>query len=174
MAAAKRNGNTAKLDLPSFNNQVPKNPASPLDMKNAIQNNLVAAKGNAIPVKDFVIFLDNIEDLARKYRGAYKLHLRGTYESRTKASPYRRCANSKALENILLEWEELLNEKSCDEPIIRVENLVDDCPPPSDFQYILENIANCDVRDMFNEEYSIGCSCQRCTPKVFYSFQLIY
>jgi len=117
------------------------------------------------PVKDFAILLDTIEDLAKKYRGTYKLQLRGAYKKKIKTMPYSRCANSKYLETILLEWEELLNKKSMDEPIIRVENLVDDCPPPSDFEYILENIANCDIREMCSAEYSVGCSCKRCTPK---------
>ena len=120
------------------------------------------------PVKDFAILLDTIEDLAKKYRGTYKLQLRGAYKKKIKTMPYSRCANSKYLETILLEWEELLNKKSMDEPIIRVENLVDDCPPPSDFEYILENIANCDIREMCSAEYSVGCSCKRCTPKVMF------
>ena len=119
-------------------------------------------------VKDFVILLDTVEDLAKKYRGTYKLQLRGAYEKKVKTTSYSRCANSEYLETILLEWEDLLNKKSMDEPIIRVENLVDDCPPPSDFEYILENIANCDIREMCSAEYSVGCACKRCTPKVMF------
>lgn len=118
------------------------------------------------PVKDFVIHLDTMEDLVKKYRGIYKLHLRSVDEKGLKASHYRKCANSEELEIALLEWELSLNKISSHEPNIRVENLVDDCHPPKHFQYVLENIVSCDITDIFNEDYSLGCSCKRCTPKV--------
>lgn len=118
------------------------------------------------PLKDFFICLDTVEELARKYRGVYKLHLRGLYDCNSKWCSYTRCANSKDLESALLQWEALLNKRSRTEPIIRVENLVDDCLPPIGFEYVLENVVSCDLDNMFNEEYSIGCSCKRCTPKV--------
>ena len=153
--------------LPGINNKIAKNITKPRVNKRGLKqrhNPGIATKCPA--VKEFVIILDTVEELAKKYRGIYKLHLRGAYKRKLKTPSYSRCANSKDLENILLDWEDVLNEKSMNEPTIRVENLVDDCQPPNDFEYILENIANCDLREMFNKEYSVGCTCERCTPKV--------
>ena len=156
-----------KVNLPNIKGKTAKNLTVCLLNKRNLKKKHISYGGTVhSAVKEFVILLDTIEDLAKKYRGTYKLHLRGAYERRVKAAPYKRCANSKDLENILLDWEELLNKKSMNEPIIRVENLVDDCPPPWDFEYILENVANCDIREMFSAEYSVGCNCKRCTPKV--------
>ena len=158
-----------KVDLPNLKGKITKNlTVCLLNKRNLKKKHNPDGETVHSTVKEFVILLDTVEDLARKYRGTYKLHLRGAYERRVKAAPYSRCANSKDLENILLDWEELLNKKCMNEPIIRVENLVDDCPPPSDFEYILENISNCDIREMFSAEYSVGCSCKRCTPKVLF------
>lgn len=117
-------------------------------------------------LRDFVIELESVEQLAVKYRGKYKLDLRGFGFFPKKKTNFTRCAHTKSLEDYLLGWEEDLNEKSKHEPTIRVENLVDECFPPQNFEFVLENVASEDLKEMFDTKYLIGCSCTRCSSKV--------
>eukprot|EP00794_Sanderia_malayensis_P006075 gene6075-6777_t len=110
---------------------------------------------------EFVIHLDDVETLAKKYRGRYKLDLRAA--KRPKCA--NRCSTNLLLEESLLDWEEELNEKCEHEPVIRVENIVDDCLPPRNFQFVLKNVANEEINQMFDEKYLVGCSCMRCSSQ---------
>ena len=106
--------------------------------------------------------LENIEELAKKYCGMYKLNLNcmttGSTLNRRQSLPSI-CAKTKKLEELLLDWEEDMNGKSLHEPIIRVENLVDDCTPPAGFNFVIENIVSNPVKPFFDLEYLIGCKC---------------
>ena len=117
-------------------------------------------------LRDFVIELESVEQLAVRYRGIYKLDLRGSGFCPKKKANFTRCAHTKNLEEYLLDWEEDLNEKSKHEPVIRVENLVDESFPPHSFEFVLENVASEDLKEMFDTKYLIGCSCTRCSSKV--------
>ena len=111
--------------------------------------------------------LENVEELAKKYRGMYKLNLNCTTTGSVlngRRSLPNLCAKTKKLEELLLGWEEDMNGKSLHEPIIRVENLVDDCPPPAGFNFVIENIVSDPVKPFFDQDYLIGCECIRCSP----------
>ncbi len=116
-------------------------------------------------IRDFVIPLDDVEQLAKKYRGKYKLNLTAP-NGQVCTRKSNRCSMFESLEEKLLAWEEELNERCKHEPIIRVENLVDDCLPPQNFKFILESFARKDISQMFDSQYLVGCKCTRCTPKV--------
>ena len=122
--------------------------------------------GHGHHIREFVIYLDDVDYLAKKFRGKYKLDLRAIKGGKKTPCKSNRCANFKNLEEHLLDWEEELNEKSKDQPIIRVENLVDDCFPPKDFEFVLESVSSDKIQKMFDKSYLVGCDCRRCSPKV--------
>lgn len=121
--------------------------------------------GHGHHIREFVIYLDDVDYLAKKFRGKYKLDLRAIKGGKKTPCKSNRCANFKNLEEHLLDWEEELNEKSKDQPIIRVENLVDDCFPPKDFEFVLESVSSDKIQKMFDKSYLVGCDCRRCSPK---------
>jgi hypothetical protein len=107
--------------------------------------------------------LQSVKDLRGKYEPRYKLNLnvkKNTNRTRY-LSAYKRKWN---LLIKLEEWENVLNECSPDEPYISVENKVDNYGPPVGFVYIAKSIMPSNVDYLFDKDYLVGCSCERCTP----------
>ena len=82
----------------------------------------------------------------------------------TSLNYYASYKHKKNLLKQLEEWESDLNECCPNEPYISVENKVDNNKPPEDFQYITEIIFTTNVDHLFDPNYLVGCSCERCTP----------
>lgn len=104
-----------------------------------------------------VIGLESLNDLARRYRGKLNLSLRPNYRKNEKSL-------DKALNHTLIKWETELNIICRLDPVIAVENFVDDEGPPSDFQYVRENITS-DITDaLLDPSFLVGCECfPRCS-----------
>lgn len=87
--------------------------------------------------------------------------------NKRKQTSLKHYASYKHKKNLLIElekWENTLNECSKNEPYISVENKVDNSGPPQDFVYVTENIFNTKVDHLFDPNYLVGCTCERCMP----------
>lgn len=103
-----------------------------------------------------VIGLENLNDLARKYRGKLNLSLKPTFKRTT--------VQTLEKNNVLIRWETQLNKICILDPVIAVENFVDDEGPPSDFQYVRENITNDITNALLDPSFLVGCECfPRCS-----------
>lgn len=107
--------------------------------------------------------LESFDDLARKYRGIYKLNL--TVKKRTKRTvPFCEEEHSK-----LVDWENSINKICAADPVIAVENFVDNEGPPKDFTYIRKSITSTQADSLINFDTSflVPCECSRgmCTKR---------
>jgi len=103
-----------------------------------------------------VIVLENINELARKYRGKLNLSLKLTKKSNHAIDPI--------LNTKLVRWEMELNKICIKDPVIAVENFVDNEGPPKDFNYVRENINNPQSDDLLDPSFLVGCECYpRCS-----------
>ena len=121
--------------------------------------------------KDFTIpCLQTLFELERKCKGqALKLNLESLGEKvKRKHTSMTYYASYKRKKDLLLEleqWESTLNECSRNEPYISVENKVDNSRPPKDFVYVAKTVfRTTNVDHLFDQNYLVGCSCERCTP----------
>ena len=101
--------------------------------------------------------LETLNDLVRKYRGKLNLQLKAT-GTRSERSL------DKVLNYRLIRWETELNRICILDPVIAVENFIDNEGPPSDFQYVRENIANDLTQALLDPSFLVGCDCfPRCS-----------
>ena len=123
-------------------------------------------KGNKIPItmrqEDLltcrVNVLEDINELARKYRGRLNLSLKFT-----KATGSQQAINPE-LNKKLVRWESELNAICILDPVIAVENFVDNEGPPADFNYVRENITNEVADKLLDPSFLVGCECfPRCS-----------
>ena len=107
--------------------------------------------------------LESVNDLARKYRGLYKLNL-SLQKCTKRAVPLCEETHHK-----LVEWERSISKICLSDPVIAVENMVDNEGPPEDFTYIRESITSRLAGSMinFDESFLVPCECSRdlCTKR---------
>ena len=119
-------------------------------------------------LKNFTIpCLDSITSLKSQYESRYELHLRlhKVAGSNNRVPRSRLYKFKKDLHQQLDEWEKYLNEQSHNEAYIAVENTIDNEGPPRDFEYITHNLLHEDVRHVHNNDFLVGCSCERICMK---------
>lgn len=103
--------------------------------------------------------LEDVNDLARKYRGKFNLNLSVVPLEK------KQIINSET-HSKLVEWESELQSVGESEPVITVENFVDDTGPPSDFIYVRTNVMNSISKDFTDPSFLVGCECvPSCTKR---------
>jgi len=103
-----------------------------------------------------VLGLESINDLARKYRGKLNLQLKCYYK--------REQTVNILLNYKLVQWEMELNRICFLDPVIAVENFVDEEGPPGYFHYVRENITNDCAKTLLDPSFLVGCECfPRCS-----------
>lgn len=108
----------------------------------------------------------SVKELRGKFQKRYELNLDVDTKTKNNRSSYLSAYKRKW--DLLLkleEWENLLNECSPGEPYISVENKVDNSGPPEGFVYIAKSKMPSDLSYLFDKDYLVGCSCERCTPQ---------
>lgn len=104
-----------------------------------------------------VLGLESMNELARKYRGKLNLSLKLAKKHARSMDP--------DLNTKLVKWESDLNAICILDPVIAVENFVDDEAPPTDFNYVRENITNGVANQLLDPSFLVGCECfPRCVP----------
>jgi len=112
-------------------------------------------------MKCTVIGLENINELARKYRGKLNLSLTSIKTINKKEGT----STNPEIRLKLGQWERELAQICVLDPVIAVENFVDDEGPPEDFIYIRNNLINKLADQLFDPMFLVGCECfPRCTP----------
>ncbi|XP_065674619.1 histone-lysine N-methyltransferase SUV39H2 [Hydra vulgaris] len=105
-----------------------------------------------------VVVLEDVNQLAKKYRGKFQLTLK--------------TIRKKGYENyidptqnmLLVQWETLLNKICHEDPVIAVENFVDNEGPPDNFTYVRQNITHGLANDLLDPNFLAGCECfPRCS-----------
>jgi len=106
---------------------------------------------------------ESFNDLARKYRGVYKLNL-AVRKTTKRTVPFCEETHQK-----LLEWERSISKICVADPVIAVENYVDNEGPPKDFTYIRKSITSKQADSLinFDESFLVPCECNRglCTKR---------
>lgn len=102
-----------------------------------------------------VPILQSFDELARKYRGIYTLNL-AVKKSTKRAVPF--CEET---HQILVDWERQINKICIDDPVIAVENYVDNEGPPKNFTYIRKSITSKQAELIlnFDESFLVACEC---------------
>ena len=104
--------------------------------------------------------IENINDLGRKYRGRLNLNLAFKKEKKVKQTV------DPELNLRLQIWENSINAVWHEDPYINVENFVDNEGPPTDFEYVRQNIpTSLEAQSLLDPQFLVGCACQpRCLP----------
>ncbi|XP_031563129.1 histone-lysine N-methyltransferase SUV39H2-like [Actinia tenebrosa] len=107
----------------------------------------------------------SVKELRGKFETRYKLYLDVNTKKNSNSSSYLSAYKRKWDLLLKLEaWEKLLNKCSPNEPYISVENKVDNSGPPEEFVYIASSKMPSNLDYLFDKDYLVGCSCERCTP----------
>ena len=107
-------------------------------------------------VKCQVEGLETLNDLTKKYRGKLNLQLKFVRKEQTTLNII--------LNHALIRWETELNRICHLDPVIAVENFVDNEGPPNDFHYVRENITNEFGKALLDPSFLVGCECApRCS-----------
>jgi len=108
--------------------------------------------------------LESFDDLARKYRGVYNLSLAVKKKVAKRIVPF-----SEETQQKLLDWENSINKICIDDPVIAVENFVDNEGPPKDFTYIRTSLTSSQAEKLinFDPSFLVPCNCSRglCTKR---------
>ena len=103
-----------------------------------------------------VIVLEDINELACKFRGKFNLSLKLKQINEKNIDPM--------LNAQLVAWETEVNRICILDPVIAVENFVDNEGPPKDFHYVRENISNSFSNALLDPSFLVGCECYpRCS-----------
>lgn len=125
---------------------------------NSTKNSRKSLQVRTMKVEDLVKCrvegLESLNDLARKYRGKLNLQLKCVTKDQTTLDI--------VLNHKLIRWEMELNRICSMDPVIAVENFVDNEGPPNDFKYVRENITNESGKALLDPSFLVGCDC---TPR---------
>jgi len=111
-------------------------------------------------MKCTVNVLEDMNELARKYRGKLNLSMTSIKTINKKEGT----STNPEINSKLALWEMELAQICVLDPVIAVENFVDDEGPPEDFIYVRNNITNELAKQLLDPMFLVGCECfPRCS-----------
>lgn len=120
------------------------------------------SKRNKLNMECRVNGLEDINELARKYRGKLNLSMTSIKKLKKKEGT----SSNPVIRTKLTIWEMELAGICALDPVIAVENCVDDKGPPEDFVYVRNNITNELSKQLLDPMFLVGCECSpRCSTK---------